>query len=602
MQAAAADFWQTVQARIPCAPRGRGEQGGIMTSKLFWAIAGAVALILPVAAATGAAAADRPVPEECRLPRLSPAEKARCDFIARTPDLCERAGLSGETQRFCDRLRDAQACSLSERSCAAAGFVLIARGADRLALWRATDFRPLRLRWFRPWLLERLGPEQTVTLLVGPEDLYSWWIEELAHLIYERGGAVIVTDATLDDADRLRELLGVSGAAWGEDEGTSRLYGLRDVIDDDGRRHSLSFVLFSDPERGGLQFHLPLDPRETEWLLARIGPNPPALDDSSPMSAAGSALLASAENNLYDLAKATTTSTKKSLGGQSLELDNIVIAARALDPTNWTDVYAVKQQAVGFPCAGQTEMSFGAASSINPANAKIVVQQQKPGDVASGASYQTGVDFPFAGAVGYPTTSTAFDVAPANAEIDFSVTTDLPPGASIELESSPLDWQLTVTDPPSTGTTLSTSWLWLAPATAYEAQGAPLMFDTASVANGTTCSNRPLGASLVTTLDRPFPTPSAEVPVVTSVAPSNVVVGEEFVITGTGFYPSIVTAVKVAGADVPAADWVVNSDTQVTVTAPAQTSAELYGTPLAVEIDTTSGSSNSTVNVTITEG
>jgi hypothetical protein len=45
------------------------------------------------------------VPRECQNPSLSPEARARCDFIARTPDLCTRSGLSGNTQQFCDQLR-----------------------------------------------------------------------------------------------------------------------------------------------------------------------------------------------------------------------------------------------------------------------------------------------------------------------------------------------------------------------------------------------------------------------------------------------------------------------------------------------------------------
>jgi sugar lactone lactonase YvrE len=68
---------------------------------------GLAAVVL--AATSGTVAASEaptaaPVPEECQNPNLSAAEQARCDFIARTPDLCLRSGLSEETQRFCDEL------------------------------------------------------------------------------------------------------------------------------------------------------------------------------------------------------------------------------------------------------------------------------------------------------------------------------------------------------------------------------------------------------------------------------------------------------------------------------------------------------------------
>jgi hypothetical protein len=73
---------------------------------------GLAALAIAVAPATlaaGEAPTTAPVPQECRNPNLSAAEQARCDFIARTPDLCLRSGLSEETQRFCDELAEPQA-------------------------------------------------------------------------------------------------------------------------------------------------------------------------------------------------------------------------------------------------------------------------------------------------------------------------------------------------------------------------------------------------------------------------------------------------------------------------------------------------------------
>lgn len=74
---------------------------------------GLAALVLAVGPGTLAVreAPANPIPNECRNPDLSAAEQARCDFIARTPDLCLRGGLSEETQRFCDELDEPAACA-----------------------------------------------------------------------------------------------------------------------------------------------------------------------------------------------------------------------------------------------------------------------------------------------------------------------------------------------------------------------------------------------------------------------------------------------------------------------------------------------------------
>ena len=75
-----------------------------MQTKLTWILAAAAAtLALP--AAPGAAAASSPVPPECEASDLSAADQARCDFIARTPNICLRQGLSEDTQRWCDQRR-----------------------------------------------------------------------------------------------------------------------------------------------------------------------------------------------------------------------------------------------------------------------------------------------------------------------------------------------------------------------------------------------------------------------------------------------------------------------------------------------------------------
>lgn len=583
-----------------------------MIDRLSWALAGVAALVLLGATSTEGAAQGASVPEECMLPGLSAAEQARCDFIARTPDLCERPNLSGRTRAFCDGLRDDAAdCRLSERTCAAEGVVLIARDADRLVIWRRTDFRAFSLRWFRPRLLEGLGSEQTVTLLLGPDDLYRPRLEQLAQLIFERGGAVIVTDATLDDADQLRQLLDVNGAAWHEDQGTARLYGLRQVIEDDERIHLLSFVLFSDPDRGPPQFHLPLDPSETEWLLARIGQNPPVLD-------APEALLgADAMNNIYDLSSATVGSQKSSAGGQSIELDNTVIAARSLDPVNWTDHFAVQQKVLS-TCTAAHPIMLSVSSQLDPQEGDVVVddllvEEQLPGSV-SGDTYQTGVTYPpggtFAGAVGYPRKTTSFsgfDVTLQDAQIVFpTVTTDVPAGASVGPGSDPLDWELTPgTTTSVTSATLSTSWLWIAPNTAYAAEGGSrnsVLFDLDTTATASGCASQAVPATLSIPLSRPFPTAAAETPVVdnSGILPTEVTVGEEFTIRGSGFYPSIITDVQIAGSPIETNAWTANTDEQITVTAPTL-DASLYGRALAVEVDTTSGNSNSDQTVTIIE-
>jgi hypothetical protein len=92
-----------------------------MRKELKWALVGAVALALQAGTAAAVEATDaapsaqvsgattNPAHQECQQPNLSPQAKARCDFIASTPNLCQRSGLSKETQQFCDQLAGAPA-------------------------------------------------------------------------------------------------------------------------------------------------------------------------------------------------------------------------------------------------------------------------------------------------------------------------------------------------------------------------------------------------------------------------------------------------------------------------------------------------------------
>ena len=76
-----------------------------MGTRLKRAVAAIWLLALPAALPSDAGATDAPVPRECQNSNLSPQAQARCDFIARTPNLCVRSGLSGRIQQFCDQRR-----------------------------------------------------------------------------------------------------------------------------------------------------------------------------------------------------------------------------------------------------------------------------------------------------------------------------------------------------------------------------------------------------------------------------------------------------------------------------------------------------------------
>ena len=86
-------------------------------------------------------------------------------------------------------------------------------------------------------------------------------------------------------------------------------------------------------------------------------------------------------------------------------------------------------------------------------------------------------------------------------------------------------------------------------------------------------------------------------PTVTSVSKSPVIVGETFTINGTNFIDP--TAVRIGGTAIDPSLWSLVSGAEIDVTTPALPG--LYGDPVAVEVDTKYGNSNSTVNVVINQ-
>jgi IPT/TIG domain-containing protein len=80
--------------------------------------------------------------------------------------------------------------------------------------------------------------------------------------------------------------------------------------------------------------------------------------------------------------------------------------------------------------------------------------------------------------------------------------------------------------------------------------------------------------------------------VVASVNPTCANAGTQFVINGSGFYPSLVKSVLIGGTPLDPSQYTTTSDSEITVVAPEQS-----GESLSVIVVTTQG--QSTGNVTI---
>jgi hypothetical protein len=141
-------------------------------------------------------------------------------------------------------------------------------------------------------------------------------------------------------------------------------------------------------------------------------------------------------------------------------------------------------------------------------------------------------------------------------------------------------------------------WIWGIPFSSYQSGQTSLQFQS----TGTTSFDAPNPerfpmppAELTSTIPLPFgDTFKLQQPVVSSVSPASVKPGDNFTITGTGMYPSLVTSVVIGGESVPATQYSTASDTQIQVITPNQ-----LGCDLPVVVQTGEGVSNDNVGINI---
>ncbi len=93
----------------------------------------------------------------------------------------------------------------------------------------------------------------------------------------------------------------------------------------------------------------------------------------------------------------------------------------------------------------------------------------------------------------------------------------------------------------------------------------------------------------------PFNTFTLANPAVSGVNPTSVKRGQTFKIEGSGFYPSLVTAVQLGGVSLPTGNFTPNSDGTVTVVVPnnATTGKQSVG------VQTSQGQSNTDVEIKV---
>jgi hypothetical protein len=234
-------------------------------------------------------------------------------------------------------------------------------------------------------------------------------------------------------------------------------------------------------------------------------------------------------------------------------------------------------------------------SLVQPGVAPTTIQPS-PQTTGQTTTITSGLSSSFGGNIGYNQMQGFNATASAGLTVSNSNTFTVPPLAVTyngNINSGETVWDTVVLGFNGTTTiTLFNQWIWEVPFTAYSATQQNIAFTSEAELGILTNS---LTAKLNSTVPLPFgDTFALRQPVVTSVSPTSVFEGDEFTITGTGLYPSLVTGVLINGEPLDPTQFSTVSDTEITVVAP-----DTFGFFLPVVVQTSQGVSNDNVTIEI---
>jgi hypothetical protein len=441
-------------------------------------------------------------------------------------------------------------------------------------------------------------------IILGAADVADGRIAPLLQEAYAAGQAVVLTNATAADAERLRARLGHPNAA--EMPGSQRPVPLTFV-----RRAPRPGTLANDFSTGVFAHALttsahsrPRGPDErTIELLSRV------------FSATGIVPEGPADtpsNDLLQLANSYTSSAvAQDDSGDQVELTNSVWNVRSFQ--NQSDFYYVRQEATYVWGAGQTNFPMSdntAISWLTPIQVNPTLVQTSPGSTQCSESTTSEVDWNIGGSAGWNYQQVANATLTGGVSVSNSETITCPT-ITIVNQSDPStgnpEWLYTIPGPnsPPQATTFSNQWIWQVPFSGYQA--GQTQITVASEARSTfyggfspctpfqDCPT--FGTPLSSVVPLPFgDTFALQQPSVSSVNPTCANAGTQFVISGTGFYPSLVQSVVIGGTALDSSQYTTTSDTAITVIAP-----EMSGAALSVVVETSQGQSNSNVTIEISD-
>ena len=476
-------------------------------------------------------------------------------------------------------------------------------------------------------------------VIVGPADLGTPWIVDRLKAAYEAGQAVALTNATQASIQQLHDLLEHHGSAQPVPGGAQvDLVAFRKSQRPDGQFNFSSHILL--PREAGSTALTKQEKRRLKRLskavrrklrklakrqqqqqqdsadkndiqaLSRIFSATPDVPEPPPGS--------NPQQNLLQLAESYQSHVLHSDSyGNQVQLVNTVWAARSF--LNSADLYYVLQE-TDYHVVPQIILgdifTFNLQSWNNSVQSLLggisgspTLLQPSPQATMNATVDTSSVSHMIGGSAGWNQAQGLNASISGSVTISNSKTTMIPPiniTNDANLATGQTTWTYDVNDIPQNAETIDlfSQWIWDVPFTAYGTGQEEIQFSSAAnlaavYAHQFINKNIPvnLAVNLVSKVPLPFGrTFALQPPVMISVSPTSVDEGTTFTINGTGFYPSLVTAVLIGGTQVNPANITSVSDTQINVVAPAFDFCELGCT---VVVQTTQGTSNDNVTISI---
>jgi RTX calcium-binding nonapeptide repeat (4 copies) len=455
--------------------------------------------------------------------------------------------------------------------------------------------------------------ESQSPILLGSADLEAEQVTSLLGGARAAAQAVVLTNGTAADSERLRVMLGHPNAATPAPGSPGAAAGAQTPL--------TFFRKATRPGTNAYDFNTgffvslssPLSDRVIERLsrvfsATAIVPEAPAVTQSGP-GATRSALGATPASDLLTIADSYTHSAENSNGNTSsgVQLSNSVWDVRSF--TNRTDYYYVRQEADYWIGASQDNASTWnntANNQLSSVTSSPTLIGTSPATTECTTSTTSGEAFSQGSTIGWNEAQGLNVSISQDTSVNDSSTITCPK-TKITNTSNPsigtANWTYTL-DPPQPITydliSFANRWIWEVPFSSYTAGQEDVEVESQSqeIFSNENCENNSLCVATAVISKVPLPFGDIETlqnPAVSSVNPTCVFPGSTFTINGTGLYPSAVSSVLIGGTPLSSAQYTTVSDTQIQVVAPNQ--QEVDSQPVVVQTGIGQSASNVSIEI-----